>query len=97
MIFYFSGTGNTKWIAQQIAIATGDELKSIPDELRQQPLDYQLAAGERLGFCFPVHGWQPPHIVREFICTSKFNMLNSNFIYVFSFRFQSLRKIMVIR
>ena len=66
MIFYFTGTGNTRWVSQLLAEATGDELRFIPDELGKTE-DYRLKDGERLGFCFPTHGWQPPHIVREFI------------------------------
>ena len=27
----------------------------------------QLKEGERIGLCFPVHGWRPPMIVRRFI------------------------------
>ena len=74
MIFYFSGTGNTQWAARQLAEATGEELLSIPDELRKGQLDYRLEGDERLGFCFPTHGWQPPRIVREFIRRSTFNV-----------------------
>ena len=66
MVFYFSGTGNTRWAAQQLAAATGEQLLFIPDQLNTA-CHYTLAEGERIGFCFPVHGWQPPHIVREFI------------------------------
>jgi ferredoxin/flavodoxin len=66
MIFYFSGTGNTRWAAQQLATATRERLLFIPDELNT-PCEYTLDEDERIGFCFPVHGWQPPHIVREFI------------------------------
>lgn len=67
MIFYFSGTGNTRWAAQKLAEATDDQLFYIPYELGKGELNYTLAEGERLGFCFPTHGWQPPRIVREFI------------------------------
>ncbi len=66
MILYISGTGNTRWAAQQIANATGDELLSMADidpEATLRPLQ----PGERLGFCFPVHGWRPPRVVRRFI------------------------------
>lgn len=28
---------------------------------------HTLKPGERLGFCFPVHGWRPPMIFREFV------------------------------
>lgn len=66
MVFYFSGTGNTRWAAEQLAAATGEKLLFIPDELNSR-YDYTLAEGERIGFCFPVHGWQPPHIVRKFV------------------------------
>ena len=66
MIFYFSGTGNTRWAAQKLAEATGERLYFIPDELKTA-CEYALGPDERIGFCFPVHGWQPPHIVREFV------------------------------
>lgn len=81
MLFYFSGTGNTKWIAEQIALATGDELTNIADELQHQQFSYQLKDGERLGFCFPTHGWQPPRIVREFIRRATFHTTPDTFIW----------------
>ena len=74
MIFYFSGTGNTRWAAQRLAEKTGERLLFIPDEMKRSRCHYELQDGERLGFCFPVHGWQPPHIVREFLQHSTFNL-----------------------
>ena len=79
MICYFSGTGNTRWVARQLAEATGEELRYIPDERREGVLDYRLAEGERLGFCFPTHGWQPPRIVRQFIRRSTFH--GADYVY----------------
>ena len=73
MIFYFSGTGNTRWLATQIAEAIGEQLLYIPDLIRQDSYTFTLSDGERIGFCFPTHGWQPPRIVREFIRTLKFD------------------------
>ena len=67
MIFYFSGTGNTRWVAQQIAEAIGEELLCIPDLLREKRFEFKLEENEKIGFCFPTHGWQPPRIVRQFI------------------------------
>ena len=66
MIFYFSGTGNTRWAAKELAKATSERLLFMPEELKGN-CTYELQANERVGFCFPVHGWQPPHIVRAFI------------------------------
>ena len=80
MIFYFSGTGNTQWAARQIAEATDESLRFIPNELRKDNLSYTMSDDERLGFCFPTHGWQPPRIVREFIRRSTFQ----NVKYIFA-------------
>ncbi len=71
MIFYFSGTGNTRWVAEQIAKAIGEELVFIPDAFRDGKYDYTIDEKETIGFCFPTHGWQPPRIVREFISKLK--------------------------
>lgn len=79
MIFYFTGTGNTRWAAQQLAAATEDSLYFIPDELRKGELKYKLATDERLGICFPTHGWQPPRIVREFLRRATFD--NVQYVY----------------
>ena len=81
MIFYFTGTGNTLWAARRLAQATGDTLHSIADEMRKEPQSYTLNDGERLGFCFPTHGWQPPRIVREFIRRSTFCVHADTYVY----------------
>ena len=71
MIFYFSGTGNTRWVAEQIADAIGEELVYIPDAIRNDKYEYTITEEETIGFCFPTHGWQPPRIVRDFISKLK--------------------------
>ena len=57
MIFYFSGTGNTRWAAEEISRATGERLLDMAAEINGE-CRYQPAAGECIGFCFPVHGWR---------------------------------------
>lgn len=77
MIFYFSGTGNTKWAASKLAAATREDLISIAPYMRADESSHNLAEpfilkeNERLGFVFPVHGWRVPKLVREFICKMK--------------------------
>ena len=66
MIFYFSGTGNTRWAAQELATATGERLLNIAEEIYGD-CRYAVEGDERIGFCFPVHGWRPPLLVRSFI------------------------------
>ena len=65
MIFYFSGTGNTRWVAARIAKATNDRLVFIPDAIDGDCV-FEVK-DENIGFVFPVHGWRPPKLVREFI------------------------------
>ena len=66
MIFYFSGTGNTQFIASQLAEATGERLVPIAAAVGKGVYHFELDANERIGICFPVHGWRPPFIVRDF-------------------------------
>ncbi len=81
MIFYLSGTGNTRWAAQQIAAATGEELIFIPNAMRGD-CTFSLQEKERIGFCFPVHGWRPPKIVQDFISRLHFdNAGDSHYAY----------------
>jgi len=80
MIFYFSGTGNTRWAAERLAECTGEQLYFIPEELNGD-CRYELKADERIGFCFPVHGWQPPHIVRNFIRKMQLQNAAGHFCY----------------
>lgn len=96
MIFYFSGSGNTKWAAQQLAEAIGEELIYIPDELRKDKCEYTLAEDERLGFCFPTHGWQPPRIVREFVRRSTFHLSPSTYIYALTTCGDNMGELMTI-
>jgi len=74
MIFYFSGTGNTRWTAIKLASTTQERLIDIAEEMRKIKLSgekytepFTLSEGERLGFVFPVHGWRVPRLVRNFI------------------------------
>lgn len=80
MIFYFSGTGNTRWAAEYLAEHTNDKLLFIPDEINGE-CKYTLAEGENIGFCFPIHGWQPPKIVREFIKKLSFDNAEGHYTY----------------
>lgn len=76
MILYLSDTGNTRWAAETIAEKTNDRLLFIPEILEkssntEREFTFKLSDNERLGFCFPVHGWRPPKIVRHFISRLK--------------------------
>jgi NAD-dependent dihydropyrimidine dehydrogenase PreA subunit/flavodoxin len=93
MIFYFSGTGNTRWAAEFLAQKTNEPLFFIPEELKGN-CSYTLADGERIGFCFPTHGWQPPHIVRQFIAKLHLQNAEGHFCYALTTCGDSIGKTM---
>ena len=67
MIFYFSGCGNSKHVAETLAAGLTDQLVFIPEAARNNQYDYSLQDGERLGFVFPVYSWAPPKLVMDFV------------------------------
>lgn len=84
MIFYFSGTGNTRYIASRLSQATGEQLISIAQAVVNGKFDYRLEADERIGICFPIHGWRPPFIVRDFVRQLRLDGYNGQFCYAFA-------------
>lgn len=81
MIFYFSGTGNSAWVARQIAKAQQEELLAIAEEINKNK-EYALKDGEKVGFVFPVYAWGPPGIVLRFIRQLK--MKNPEYLFLFA-------------
>lgn len=67
MIFYFSATGNSKYVATRLAEATGDTLVSITECLQNGAFDYSLKDSENIGFVTPTYFWGLPTIVTDFL------------------------------
>jgi ferredoxin len=65
MIYYFSGTGNSKWIAEELARRTDDEAKNLatPQEDDESAI---VAESGSIGLVFPVYAWGAPLIVERF-------------------------------
>lgn len=57
MIFYFSGTGNSKWIANQLSKEQQEDLFFIPDAWKNDTWEFSLREDEKIGFVFPVYSW----------------------------------------
>ena len=68
LIFYFSATGNSLYIAKQLG---GDEatLLSISQEIHNEHPNYEA---DEIGFVCPVYCFLPPAIVQDFIARSSF-------------------------
>jgi len=77
ILYYFSGTGNSLFIARELADALGNTtLVAIPKALHAQgAADATDAAGtaDAAGIVFPVYAWGPPRIVTDFIISRKWH------------------------
>ena len=77
MILYFTGTGNSRYIAQELANLCSDELVSINRHMRQRnmdPYNAQYAFESDLPFVVvcPTYCWHVPKVVEEFLRESRF-------------------------
>jgi len=84
MIFYFSGTGNSQWIATQLSEHFSDTLYQIGEyERREAPLipGFEVKTDEKIGFVFPVHSWGMPPVVVKFITDMQLNGYDNQLIY----------------
>ena len=53
MIFYFTGTGNSRWAATETARLQNEKLIFIPDAIDKEQYTYTLGEEEKIGFVFP--------------------------------------------
>lgn len=67
MIIWFSGTGNSEWVAEQLASALDERMVSVAEALTGGDIHLTLHDGERLGFVFPTYSWGPAPVVTEFV------------------------------
>ena len=85
MVFYFSATGNSLWVAQYISNAFNEPLCSVPDLMRKQSSDgirYTLRnEAEMLFFVFPVHSWGPAMVMLRFIRKLQLSGLKGNRVF----------------
>ncbi len=60
MVFYFTGTGNSLYVAKEL----DEEIKSIPQAIKQERLEF---SADSIGIVCPVYGHEMPGMVKEFI------------------------------
>lgn len=66
MIFYFSGTGNTRYVVERVT----EEIREEAVDIRQWLPGFTAlptTLPQRWGIAFPVYGWGVPPVVEDFI------------------------------
>ena len=61
MIYYFSGTGNSRYVACHLAEALGERLSRLPFSADEPAED------EAVGLVFPAYAWGIPKTIEDFI------------------------------
>ena len=63
VLYCFSGTGNSLWVALDLAEKLGCELVSMTNAMRGT-MD---TSSQRVGVVFPTYMYRPPHLVVDFL------------------------------
>lgn len=71
MILYFSGTGNSRCIAQRIAGSSGGVLVSINDRIRSGDTS-PIPVDGPLVIVTPTYAWRIPRVVRDWLLRTEF-------------------------
>ena len=66
MILYFSGTGNSKYVAKRIADALGDEILNLNDRIKASDT-LSVETDERLIVVTPTYAWRIPRVVCDWL------------------------------
>ena len=64
LMLYFSGTGNSKYIAELFCKQMDAVCHSIEEKLDFAAL---IANGQTIAFCYPIYASRPPRIMRDFV------------------------------
>jgi len=72
MVFYFTGTGNSLYIAKQLE----EKVISIPQAMKSNSL---IFSADKIGIVCPVYGHEMPKMVKEFIKKANFQ---TNYYYI---------------
>lgn len=80
MVFYFTGTGNSLYVAKQLE---GSPI-SIPQVMRQENMAF---AADAIGVVAPVYGHEVPPMVKEFLKKATFQ---TEYFYMINFRIVDL-------
>lgn len=84
MIFYFSGTGNSKFIANCIADRFGESPVEITAALNSTDLSFGIKDDERVGIISPVYWYGLPMEVINFAKKLKLNNYKGQYVYCFA-------------
>lgn len=73
MIFYFTATGNSKFVAEKVA-ESNERLINISDCIKEGKYNFDISEEEKIGVISPIYFYGIPLIVNEFLQKMKTNI-----------------------
>ena len=70
-LFTFSGTGNSKYIAERIAVSLQEKLICMHERIKSGDTG-SVKTGENLVVVVPTYAWRIPHVVSDWIGQTEF-------------------------
>jgi len=82
MIYYFSGTGNSKYISDKIANALNIKSISLNEYIKNNLNILNNENDDYLGFVFPTYDYDIPYVIKEYLNNAKIeNIKNDIFVF----------------
>ena len=81
MIFYFSATGNSKYVAKRITDVLKEEIISIPECIKNESYHFTVKEGEAVGIVSPTYFGGLPTIVCDFLGRLKLSSTEKPYVY----------------
>lgn len=78
MILYFSATGTNKYVAKQIAKATGEKIVPLKELMRQEKYSLTVPEGEIFGVVMPTYWEGLPAILLDYLTKAEIHLEGSN-------------------
>lgn len=77
LMLYFSGTGNSKYIANLFSKKVGAKCYSIEEKI---DFEKEIEKHDTVAFCYPIYGSYVPRIMREFVTKNVEKLKNKKLI-----------------
>ena len=71
MVLYFTGTGNSKYIAERIATALNEDILSMNDRIKEGNTA-NVMTGKSMVIVVPTYAWRIPRVVLNWLQQTKF-------------------------
>ena len=93
MILFFSGVGNSRYVAYEVAKKTHDKAFAMNELLDQKKYNFKLSDGENLGIVVPVYFLGLPDIAKEYLEKLSLEYSGKQYVYLIATYYDALGSI----